>query len=169
MVVPDTNEKIADYLQAATAVAQSVADPELPFLTVHDLGILREVSYEQNTIIASVSPTYSGCPAVAVIENSILAALTQAGFSARIERVMSPPWTSKWITATGRKKLLENGIAPPAEDDSDMSLLFAEKKVSCPQCQSADTQKISDFGSTPCKAQYRCNSCLEPFDYFKCH
>lgn len=158
-----------DTLAKATAVAAGVEDPELPFLTVHDLGILRDVRLEGDVIVASVSPTYSGCPAVAVIEQSITEALQQAGFNARIERVMSPPWSTQWITDQGRQKLLENGIAPPAEESADKPLLFGIQTVICPFCESSDTQKISEFGSTPCKAQHRCNSCREPFDYFKCH
>lgn len=167
MAVSDGHSE--DLLLQATAVAAAVADPELPFLTVHDLGILREVRLEQGVIVAEVSPTYSGCPAVAVIENSIADALQKAGFNARVERVMSPPWTTEWITESGRQKLIDNGIAPPTESSNSKALLFATQIVQCPYCQSDDTQKISEFGSTPCKSQYRCSSCQEPFDHFKCH
>ena len=165
----EANSQGEDLLSKAIAVASAVADPELPFLTVHDLGILREVRIDQGVIVAHVSPTYSGCPAVAVIENSIATALQQAGFKVRVERVMSPPWTTEWITESGRQKLLDNGIAPPVVNDESKPVLFATKVVECPYCQSSNTHKISEFGSTPCKSQHRCNSCLEPFDHFKCH
>jgi len=155
-------------LARARDVAGSVADPELPFVTVEDLGILRSVRVEQGEFIAAVSPTYSGCPAVAVIEQSILAALQDAGFNARVERVMAPAWTTDWITEAGRQKLLQNGIAPPAPNSNAKPALFEKPEVVCPRCSSTTTVKVSEFGSTPCKAQYRCNECLEPFDYFKC-
>ena len=169
MVKPGAENQAEDLLSQATAVAAAVADPELPFLTVHDLGILREVRLEQGVVVAQVSPTYSGCPAVAVIENSIADALQQAGFNARVERVMSPPWTTEWITESGRRKLIDNGIAPPTAPGTSKSLLFATQAVKCPYCESDNTQKISEFGSTPCKSQHRCNRCQEPFDHFKCH
>ncbi|OED37370.1 phenylacetate-CoA oxygenase subunit PaaJ [Chromatiales bacterium (ex Bugula neritina AB1)] len=161
-------------LARAAAVAASVPDPELPFMTVSDLGILRDVFIENDIVVAQVSPTYSGCPAVVVIEQSILAALTEAGFNSRVQRMMSPAWTTDWITTEGRKKLRANGIAAPAAgrgtDNNPASepILFSRITVSCPQCDSDNTHKVSEFGSTPCKAQYRCDSCGEPFDYFKC-
>ncbi len=156
-------------LAAATRVAESVADPELPFLTVHDLGILRDVTLEEGVVVARVAPTYSGCPAVRVIEEAVEKALVDAGYRARVERVMSPPWSTSWITDAGRQKLLENGIAPPHSESSSNNAFFAVREVQCPFCESTATEKISEFGSTPCKAQYRCNSCREPFDHFKCH
>ncbi len=161
-------------LDCAIAVAAAVPDPELPFLTVSDLGILRAVTLDGDVVVAEVSPTYSGCPAVAVIEQAILEALQQAGFQVRVQRVMSPPWTTDWITPDGRAKLLANGIAPPSNKSTGAHaveikpLLFARTSVACPLCESTLTQKISEFGSTPCKAQYRCDNCGEPFDYFKC-
>ncbi len=158
-----------DTLTRAKAVAAQVPDPELPFLTVADLGILRDVSIDETgTVVATASPTYSGCPAVRVIEESIEKALRDAGFQARVERAMSPPWSSDWITAEGRQKLRDNGIAPPGESTSGMPVMFAKSSVTCPACDSTETEKVSEFGSTPCKAQYRCRQCLEPFDYFKC-
>jgi ring-1,2-phenylacetyl-CoA epoxidase subunit PaaD len=161
---------VADLtLARAKAVAAAVPDPELPFLTVADLGILRDVTIDETgTVIATASPTYSGCPAVRVIEESIEAALRDAGFEARVERAMSPPWTSDWITPEGREKLRANGIAPPDRNSGATVVMFAKTTVTCPACDSANTEKVSEFGSTPCKAQYRCNSCLEPFDHFKC-
>lgn len=163
-----------DKLQLALQVAESVADPELPFLTVKDLGILRTVEMQNGVVVAGVTPTYSGCPAVSVIENAVLAALTDAGFKASVERVLSPPWSTDFITAEGRKKLLDNGIAPPGNSsdehaDHGQSNFFAQRIVPCPYCKSVKTEKVSEFGSTPCKAQYRCENCREPFDHFKCH
>lgn len=159
--------KSDDRTARAYAAAAAVLDPEVPCVTVADLGILRSVEVEGNLAIAKVTPTYSGCPAVLAIELAIEAALVQAGFEARIERVVSPPWTTDWITEVGRDKLSTYGIAPPVGGRS-VRALFEDADVACPRCKSKETQKISEFGSTPCKAQYRCITCAEPFDYFKC-
>ncbi len=156
-------------LKAAHKIAANVPDPELPFLTLSDLGILRSVELQNDMVIAHVSPTYSGCPALDVIEQTVLEALQQAGFKARIERSMSPPWTTDWITDDGKKKLEAMGIAPPQKTRTDKPAFFASPDVNCPICKSSNTKKVSEFGSTPCKAQYQCNSCSEPFEYFKCH
>ena len=143
----------------AWTAAAAVPDPEVPCVTVADLGILRAVREVDGVMVASVSPTYSGCPAVLAIELAVEGALLDAGFDARVERVMSPPWTTDWITAEGREKLRAYGIAPPAPSG----------ETPCPLCGSHDTEEVSRFGSTPCKSQWRCRSCLEPFDRFKCH
>lgn len=140
----------------------------MPCVTVADLGILREVRLEDGVAVAKVTPTYSGCPATLAIEMSIEAALRDAGFEARIERVLSPAWTTDWITDEGREKLRAYGIAPPQESSGSKMALFGEVTVPCPRCGSTDTEKLSEFGSTACKAQYRCCACAEPFDYFKC-
>lgn len=158
----------ASLASRAWAAAAAVLDPEVPCVTVADLGILRSVEMEGDVAVARVTPTYSGCPAVLAIELAIEAALVRAGFTARIERVVSPAWTTDWITDEGRDKLRAYGIAPPAAGQSSIRSLFGETTVACPRCGSEDTGKISEFGSTPCKAQYRCNACAEPFDYFKC-
>ncbi len=152
----------------AWAAAAAVPDPEVPCVTVADLGILRAVDVADGVATAKVTPTYSGCPATLAIELAIETALLQAGFEPRIERVLSPAWTTDWITAEGREKLRAYGIAPPAKSSGSIRALFGEEVVACPLCGSEDTEKLSDFGSTACKAQYRCRSCLEPFDYFKC-
>ncbi len=137
------------------AVLESVADPEIPVVSVVDLGIVREVTPERVTI----TPTYTGCPAAQVIERDIRSALDAAGYrGVAIETALSPPWTTDWISAEGREKLRRYGIAPPTRE-----------AVECPQCGSAETEEISRFGSTPCKALWRCRSCAEPFDLFKCH
>ena len=151
----------------AWEAAAAVPDPEVPCVTVADLGILRSVSVRDGTATARLTPTYSGCPAVLAIELAVEAALREAGFGARIERVMSPPWTTDWITADGREKLRAYGIAPPVRAAGKRAL-FADDVVACPRCASEDTEKLSEFGSTACKAQWRCRACLEPFDYFKC-
>jgi ring-1,2-phenylacetyl-CoA epoxidase subunit PaaD len=137
------------------AVLETVPDPEIPVVSVVDLGIVRDVCADRVTI----TPTYTGCPATQVIERDIRAALDSAGYRhVGIDTVLSPPWTTDWINAEGHAKLRAYGIAPPAKGP-----------VHCPQCGSADVEEVSRFGSTPCKAQWRCRSCLEPFDLFKCH
>ena len=152
----------------AWAAAAAVPDPEVPCVTVADLGILRSVTIEDGMAVARVSPTYSGCPAVVAIELAIEAALREAGFEPRIERVMSPAWTTDWITPEGRDKLRAFGIAPPVNSSNSKMAMFGETVVNCPRCGSSDTRKVSEFGSTPCKAHYACRACAEPFDYFKC-
>ena len=147
--------------------AAAVPDPEVPCVTVADLGILRWVRVENGQATAGVSPTYSGCPAVLAIELAVEAALRDAGFEASVERVREPAWTSDWITDQGREKLRAYGIAPPVAA-SGKGALFSSPVVSCPRCGSAATEELSPFGATACKAQYRCTACLEPFDYFKC-
>ena len=148
--------------------AAAVPDPEVPCVTVADLGILREVRVEDGVAVAKVTPTYSGCPATLAIELAIETALLDAGFQVRIERVLSPAWTTDWISPQGREKLRAYGIAPPEETTGSKLALFGETTVHCPRCNSTATEKISEFGSTACKAQYRCTACHEPFDYFKC-
>ena len=155
-------------VERAWAAAAAVPDPEIPCVTVADLGILRSVEVQGNTAIARVTPTYSGCPATLAIELAVETALREAGFEPHIERVLSPPWTTDWITGEGRRKLKEYGIAPPAETRTSIRALFGETEVACPRCGSRQTERISEFGSTPCKAHYRCLACREPFDYFKC-
>jgi ring-1,2-phenylacetyl-CoA epoxidase subunit PaaD len=137
------------------AVLREVPDPEIPVISIVDLGIVRAV--EPNRVV--ITPTYTGCPATEVIARDVRAALDGAGYrGVRIETVLSPPWTTDWISEEGKRKLRAYGIAPPTK-----------QAVECPQCGSAETEEISRFGSTPCKAQWRCRACLEPFDLFKCH
>ena len=145
-----------------------VADPEIPVLTIADLGILRDVVVDDQLTV-KLTPTYSGCPATEVIEQSVIDALRDRGIeNVRIERVLSPPWTTDWISNEGREKLREYGIAPPVAGASKRELLHGALPVACPRCGSVDTAVVSEFGSTACKASYRCNECLEPFEYFKC-
>jgi ring-1,2-phenylacetyl-CoA epoxidase subunit PaaD len=149
---------------------EKVPDPEIPVLTIVDLGIVRDVeALEAGRIRVALTPTYSGCPATEVIRSSVRAALDRGGFEdALIEEVLSPPWTSAWLTDAARAKLRAFGIAPPAEPMTSVRRLWHAVPVSCPRCASAATERVSEFGSTPCKAHYRCNGCGEPFDYFKC-
>ena len=152
----------------AWKVAASVVDPEVPCVTVADLGILRSVAVVDGVAVARVSPTYSGCPAVLAIELAVETALLDAGFDVLIERVLSPAWTTDWISEEGREKLRAFGIAPPAKTSGSKASLFISEEVACPRCGSSQSTRISEFGSTACKALYRCDACLEPFDYFKC-
>ena len=157
----DTNQ-IWKYLE-------EVSDPEIPVLTVNDLGIVRNVSIEGGLCKVTITPTYSGCPAMKRIEDDIIDKLKDKGIeNVKVDLVLSPAWTTDWITENGRQKLLEYGIAPP-QDEVDKSVLFAEPtNVPCPKCNSSNTRMISQFGSTACKAHYQCNECMEPYDYFKC-
>lgn len=137
-----------------------VPDPEIPVISVVDLGIVRGVQWDGDTLEVAVTPTYSGCPATTVISLDIETALHDHGIKdIRIKTQISPPWTSDWLSEKGRARLEGYGIAPPRP---------AGGPERCPRCQSADVERISQFGSTPCKAQWRCKDCLEPFDYFKC-
>jgi ring-1,2-phenylacetyl-CoA epoxidase subunit PaaD len=145
-----------------------VSDPEIPVLSITDLGIVRDVDVG-DAVVVSLSPTYSGCPATEVIENSVVAALQNRGVTeVRIERVLTPPWTTDWISDEGRDKLRVYGIAPPEKGASKRELLHGSRKIACPRCDSQNTALVSEFGSTACKASYRCADCLEPFEYFKC-
>ncbi|MES2587981.1 MAG: 1,2-phenylacetyl-CoA epoxidase subunit PaaD [Bacteroidota bacterium] len=146
---------------------EQVTDPEVPVLTVIDLGVVRKVEIIEEKCFITITPTYSGCPAMQVIEDDIKALLKDI-IPCEIKQTLSPAWTTDWISENGRNKLREYGIAPP-ENEPDKSVLFSEPiKVACPQCKSKNTRMVSLFGSTACKAQYQCNDCLEPFDYFKC-
>lgn len=170
MTSSDTLNKEA--LLCAHRLLQSVCDPEIPVLTVDDLGIIRDVRYDSDGVLEVViTPTYSGCPAMNTIEVNIRAALQEGGFErVRVTTVLSPAWTTDWLSETGRQKLRDFGIAPPEAPSADKNALLGEKKiVACPQCGSTNTEVISLFGSTACKALFRCLDCLEPFDYFKCH
>jgi len=153
----------ATYLDEARVwrVLRSVMDPEIPVLSVVDLGIVRYVRFDGSRLHVGITPTYSGCPATEVIHRSIREALARNELEdAVVETVLSPPWTSEWLSEEGRRKLEAFGIAAPTAS--------AASNVACPRCRSHDVERISEFGSTPCKAHYRCRGCLEPFDVFKC-
>jgi ring-1,2-phenylacetyl-CoA epoxidase subunit PaaD len=150
-----------DRLARAREAAASVPDPEIPALTIEDLGILRGVALDGDTIVATITPSYSGCPATQPIAQDVADALARAGFAnAQVRTVLAPAWSTDWITETGRRKLAEAGIAPPDR---------ARARPACPLCGSTETEQLSAFGSTPCKALHRCLTCREPFEAFKCH
>ena len=156
-----SREQVMDWLA-------DVPDPEIPVLSVLDLGIVRDVQVGERIVVA-LAPTYSGCPATEAIEASVIAALQDQGIAdVAVERVLSPPWTTDWISDAGREKLRKYGIAPPEKGASKRELLRGEHIVPCPRCESQQTELVSEFGSTACKASYRCVDCLEPFEYFKC-
>jgi ring-1,2-phenylacetyl-CoA epoxidase subunit PaaD len=165
-LAPDT---LADR---AAAIAGAVPDPELPMLTIADLGMLRAVTRSDDGIEVAITPTYSGCPAMATIARDIETALAAAGFDrVRVRTVLAPPWTTDWITDRAREKLRAAGIAPPTGRVStgQTAALFETVPVPCPRCSSTATERIAAFGSTACKSLWRCTACREPFDHFKCH
>ncbi|WP_349255260.1 1,2-phenylacetyl-CoA epoxidase subunit PaaD [Spectribacter hydrogenoxidans] len=154
---------------------EAVMDPEIPVISVVDLGIIRDVAWGEGELTVVVTPTYSGCPAIQVIEESISDAVRDLGVeNFRLETRLSPAWTTDWLSERGRERLRDYGIAPPAcraEQVIDISRIMhrREKVIACSHCGSSATEPVSQFGSTPCKALYRCQACLEPFDYFKEH
>lgn len=156
-------------IERARGIAGDVPDPEIPVLTLSDLGVVRAVRAENGTLVVDLSPTYIGCPAVLAIELAVEAELRKSGFAdVRINRVLSPAWSTDDITADGREKLRAYGIAPPLRAKGKAALLFADDVIACPRCASTSTRKVSEFGSTACKAHWKCEACGEPFDYFKC-
>ena len=153
-------------------ILDQVTDPEIPVLTIADLGIIRDIRIDDDqTVEVVITPTYSGCPAMDMISVNIRAALQEAGYDkVKVSLVLSPAWTTDWMSEDGRRKLKEYGIAPPVKGTADKNALFGEaRQIECPHCSSMNTELLSQFGSTACKALYRCKDCLEPFDYFKCH
>ena len=148
---------------------EDVSDPEVPVLSVVDLGVVRSVNLLNDEAEIIITPTYSGCPAMQIIETGIRSKLAEHGIKKiTVTTVLSPAWTTDWLSENGRKKLKEYGIAPP-ENEVDKSVLFSKPTiVPCPVCNSRNTRMVSQFGSTSCKAHYQCNDCREPFDYFKC-
>lgn len=152
-------------------ILSKVCDPEIPVLTIDDLGIIRDiVESDDNEIEVVITPTYSGCPAMNMIEVNIKAALQEHGYQKiKVTTILSPAWTTDWLTESGKQKLKAYGIAPPIGSVEKAMLLGEERNIECPQCNSTNTEMLSQFGSTACKALFRCKDCLEPFDYFKCH
>ena len=151
-------------------VLSSVLDPEVPVLSVLDLGIVRKVHLKESIWQVDICPTYSGCPALDVIALDIKVALDKAGFeNSKVNYVLDEPWTTDWITKEGKAKLKAYGIAPPVGSPDKLSVNPEDRIIPCPICDSENTEMISAFGSTACKSLFRCNDCLEPFDYFKCH
>ena len=162
----------ADLRARAWAAAAAVTDPELPVLTIADLGVLRDVTIGADGLIeVAITPTYSACPAMAVIAIEIAGAIARAGLPpARVRTVLAPAWTTAWMSANGRRKLADYGIAPPlAQAAAGAGALFATDPPACPRCGAATTELLTEFGSTACKSLWRCRACREPFDHFKCH
>ncbi|MBT8324129.1 MAG: phenylacetate-CoA oxygenase subunit PaaJ [Winogradskyella sp.] len=146
-----------------------VSDPEIPVLSILDMGVVRSALVKDKHVHVKITPTYSGCPAMDVIGDDIKKALEEKGYTAEVELILSPAWTTDWITPRGRKALEDYGIAAPLDAEADKDVLLHGKRlVKCPQCGSTNTKMVSQFGSTACKAQFQCNDCQEPFDYFKC-
>jgi len=158
-----SEQRVWDLLSA-------VPDPEIPVLSIVDLGVVRHVRREADgSLHVGITPTYSGCPATEVIREAVRAALVAGGYAqAVVEEVLSPAWTSAWLSVEGRRKLRAFGIAPPEEEVSSPRRLWHAPVLTCPRCGSRASERVSEFGSTPCKAHYRCGACGEPFDYFKC-
>ncbi|GAA5085964.1 MULTISPECIES: 1,2-phenylacetyl-CoA epoxidase subunit PaaD [Paenalcaligenes] len=148
-----------------------VPDPEIPVISLVDLGIVRDIQWQDDTCVVTITPTYSGCPAMYEMEQSIIQTLEQQGVKAQVKTSLSPAWTTDWLSEKGRQALQNYGIAPPKEQSIDISGISRRSgpTVTCPLCHSTQTRVISHFGSTPCKALYRCTQCGEPFDYFKAH
>ncbi len=154
----------------ALEAAGAVADPEIPVLSIADLGVLRDARLrDDGAVEVDITPTYSGCPAMNMVAGQVESALLEAGLpKPRVRLVLSPAWTTDWMTEAGRDKLRAYGIAPPARRASRRALFGMDEEVACPRCGSAETEKLSEFGSTACKALWRCTACKEPFDHFKC-
>ena len=166
-VLPEVDERVTRAWNALRAVE----DPEIPAVNIVELGLIRFVKTQADGILeVGLSPTYVGCPATEVIRASVMNALKAADIGGfEVTQVLSPAWTSDWITAEGRRKLHAYGIVPPERTVTSMrDVLRADRPVACPRCNSVDTETVSQFGSTPCKALHRCRACLEPFEYFKC-
>ncbi len=150
-------------------ILETVSDPEIPVLSIMEMGVVRSYEVVNNIVEVTITPTYSGCPAMDVIGEDIKKAFAKEGFEAKIKLVLAPAWTTDWITPKGRLALEKYGIASPLEPEADKDALLGNKKlVKCPQCKSLNTKLVSQFGSTACKAFFQCKDCLEPFDYFKC-
>ena len=165
MVVEQKNTK--EYI---FSLLEEVCDPEIPVLSILDLGIVRRVDLLENQIEIDITPTYTGCPAMSLIEATIKAHLEQmTQKTVIIKTVLSPAWTTDWISESGKIKLKEYGIAAPQNQARIQNMLFQKEQVACPRCESLNTVLVAEFGSTACKSLYKCSDCLEPFDYFKCH
>ncbi|TPV31991.1 phenylacetate-CoA oxygenase subunit PaaJ [Paucihalobacter ruber] len=150
-------------------ILEQVSDPEIPVLSIMDMGVVRSAVLKNNKVKVEITPTYSGCPAMDVIGDDIKKALKDEGYEVEIDLILYPAWTTDWITPRGRKALEDYGIAAPLSETADKEALLGNKRiVKCTNCGSTNTRLVSQFGSTACKAQFQCEDCLEPFDYFKC-
>ena len=161
-----TEQNIDERLQS---ILEQVSDPEIPVLSIMDMGVVRSTIVENNIVKVQITPTYSGCPAMDVIGDDIKKALKDSGYESEIDLILHPAWTTDWITPRGRKALEDYGIAAPLDAETDKDVLLNGKRfVKCTNCGSQNTRLVSQFGSTACKAQFQCDDCQEPFDYFKC-
>ena len=151
------------------SILKSVPDPEIPVLSIIDLGVVRSAYLRGKEVFVEITPTYSGCPAMDVIGDDIKTELKKHGYIPKVKLILSPAWTTDWMTEEGKQALRDYGIAPPMDATSDKEALLGNKRViSCPQCESKNTRLVSQFGSTACKAMFKCEDCEETFDYFKC-
>jgi ring-1,2-phenylacetyl-CoA epoxidase subunit PaaD len=159
-----TREQIWEFLS-------EIPDPEIPVISITELGVVRDIDINNEKVVITITPTYTGCPAVKLFEDEITKKLNKEGIKImEINLVYSPAWTTNWMSDKAKENLLKFGIAPPIKDTEDKGILFGSgsKIVECPRCKSKNTVLINQFGSTACKAFYKCSDCLEPFDYFKC-
>ena len=164
IIMEATKEQIIEYLEEIT-------DPEIPVVNIVELGIVRDAHTKSDSVQVDITPTYSGCPAMRVIENAILSILKEKGFeNVSVKTIFSPPWTTDWLTEEAKQKLKDYGIAPPEKGEKLNWMPFSNvnKKVNCPFCDSNQTELTSQFGSTACKSLYYCNNCQQPFEHFKC-
>ena len=162
-------EQLQNIDQKLHEILDSFSDPEIPVLSIMEMGVVRAATVVDGIVEVVITPTYSGCPAMDVIGDDIKSAFRKAGYEAKVELVLAPAWTTDWITPKGRQALEKYGIAAPLDSKADKEALLGNKKlVKCPQCGSLNTKLISQFGSTACKAFFQCEDCQEPFDYFKC-
>ncbi|HTD92764.1 MAG TPA: 1,2-phenylacetyl-CoA epoxidase subunit PaaD [Chitinophagaceae bacterium] len=167
----DTSSLTKEETHAWSVLAE-VMDPEVPVLSIIDLGIVRAVEVEDADVAVTITPTYTGCPAMDMIRVNIKMEMMAAGFkNVTVKQVLSPAWTTDWMSEAGKEKLKAYGIAAPLvkQQVCHQELFAPDEAIQCPHCDSWHTRRISEFGSTACKALYQCNDCLEPFDYFKCH
>jgi len=150
-------------------ILKSIPDPEIPVLSIIDLGVVRHAELKGQNAVVNITPTYSGCPAMDVIGDDIKKALSDKGYRPKVNLILAPAWTTDWMTEEGKKALKTYGIAPPMDATSDKKALLGEEQViPCPQCESKNTKLVSQFASTACKAMFKCQDCEETFDYFKC-
>jgi ring-1,2-phenylacetyl-CoA epoxidase subunit PaaD len=162
-------EQVTHIDQKLYEILESVSDPEIPVLSIMEMGVVRSAKIKNGIVEVQITLTYSGCPAMDVIGEDIVKAFKEKGYKAKVDLILSPAWTTDWITPKGRIALEKYGIASPLSAQADKEALLGNKKlVKCPQCGSFNTKLVSQFGSTACKAFFQCEDCLEPFDYFKC-
>lgn len=167
--VKQMTEQLTNIDQKLFEILETVSDPEIPVLSIVQMGVVRSAKILNGIVEVEITSTYSGCPAMDVIGDDIKTAFQQKGYEAKVELILSPAWTTDWITPKGRAALEKYGIASPLSESADKEALLGNKKlVKCPQCGSLNTKLVSQFGSTACKAFFQCEDCLEPFDYFKC-